>query len=190
GGAKGPGGCGAVEVWALLTKPSKTAGFADPDLVMVGTRMLPGGARFDSLSPAPARKLHVLLAEDNLVNRQFVTRVLEMRGHAVVTAINGKEAIEALERRPAHPFDLVLMDVQMPELDGLTATVPTRQAERRAGGHIPIVAMTAHAMAGDRERCIAAGMDEYITKPLLPDDLVRVIERATAGHKKTPEHVE
>src|SRR5206468_8309808 len=97
----------------------------------------------------------------------------------VSVAVNGQKAIEALQRQP-HAINVVLMDVQMPELDGLSATVLIRQAERRTGGHVPIVAMTAHAMAGDRERCIAAGMDDYVTKPLHPSELVDAVERGAS----------
>src|SRR5436190_15609224 len=107
----------------------------------------------EPLPRTASRPLHVLLAEDNQVNRQFVTRVLEKRGHVVTTAVNGRLAIEAIELRKPQSFDVVLMDVQMPELDGLSATVLIRQAERRSGGHVRIVAMTAHAMTGDRDRC-------------------------------------
>ena len=164
---------------AHLTKPVKQSDLLDTILSLVGKRMIGRGARLGSLSSTPARRLHVLLAEDNLVNRQFVTRVLEKRGHKVSVAVNGQKAIEALQRQP-HAINVVLMDVQMPELDGLSATVLIRQAERRTGGHVPIVAMTAHAMAGDRERCIAAGMDDYVTKPLMPEELIRTVERATA----------
>jgi CheY-like chemotaxis protein len=91
----------------------------------------------------------------------------------VAVARNGREALEQIE---AQPFDLVLMDVQMPELDGLEATVAIRERERTAGGHLPIVAMTAHAMQGDQERCLAAGMDGYVSKPIDINQLVSVVE--------------
>jgi CheY-like chemotaxis protein/HPt (histidine-containing phosphotransfer) domain-containing protein len=119
----------------------------------------------------------VLAAEDNEVNRQFVRSVLEKRGHEVVTARNGQVALDILADPGAGPFDLVLMDVQMPELDGLSASVILRQRERAGGLHVPIVAMTAHAMSGDRERCLAAGMDDYVSKPLHPHELVQAVER-------------
>jgi two-component system sensor histidine kinase/response regulator len=109
------------------------------------------------------RPLRILLAEDNLVNQKVVTRLMEKRGHHVQIASNGNEAISAWTKGQ---FDLILMDAQMPEMDGLTATRLIRQAELETGGHIAIIAMTAHALKGDRERCLEAGMDEYLSKPL------------------------
>ena len=100
--------------------------------------------------------LRILLAEDNAVNQQLAVRLLEKSGHTVGMAGTGREALAALEREG---FDLVLMDVQMPETDGLEATAAIREKERVTHGHVPIIAMTAHAMAGDRERCLAAGID-------------------------------
>jgi CheY-like chemotaxis protein len=96
---------------------------------------------------------------------------------------DGRQAVEALERGS---FDLVLMDVQMPELDGYAATAEIRKMERESGGHVPIVAMTAHAMKGDREKCLAAGMDDYVSKPIYPEELFRTIERVMteAGRAK------
>jgi signal transduction histidine kinase/DNA-binding response OmpR family regulator len=120
----------------------------------------------------------VLLAEDNAVNRQLVIGVLERRGHAVTVAHNGKEAVDALEHQR---FDLVLMDVQMPVMGGLEATRLIREREAAAGGHVPIVALTARAMKGDREMCLAAGMDDYLTKPIDRRDLLRVVESALAA---------
>jgi CheY-like chemotaxis protein len=118
--------------------------------------------------------MRILLAEDNRVNQVLAVRLLEKRGHEVTVAENGEEALEALDRQV---FDLVLMDVQMPEMDGLQATVAIRRGEMKSGKHIPIIAMTAHAMAGDKERCLEAGMDEYMTKPILPDLLVDILKR-------------
>ena len=120
----------------------------------------------------------MLVAEDNPVNRQFVTRVLEKRGHSVVAAGNGRRRSTPIGRSRDGPFDVVLMDVQMPEMDGLSATVLIRAARSdRTGAHIPIVAMTAHAMAGDRERCLAAGMDDYSRSRSDPHELVAAVER-------------
>jgi CheY-like chemotaxis protein len=104
--------------------------------------------------------------------------MLEKMGHSVIIAGNGKEALLLLE---LHPFDLVLMDIQMPEMDGLTATMRIRENERSTQLHVPIVAMTAHAMSGDRERCIEAGMDGYISKPISREHLEEAIADATRG---------
>jgi two-component system sensor histidine kinase/response regulator len=100
-------------------------------------------------------------------------QMLERRGHSVIVAENGRQALTAIER---HKFDLVLMDVQMPEMGGLEATQLIRAKEKSAGGHLPIVAMTAHAMQGDRERCIAAGMDGYLAKPIDPKSFLQTVE--------------
>jgi PAS domain S-box-containing protein len=123
---------------------------------------------------AAVRPLRVLLAEDGLVNQQVAVGLLELRGHRVLVANNGKEALAALEKER---FDVVLMDVQMPEMDGLEAAAAIRQCERQTGGHVPIIAMTAHAMKGDRERCLAAGMDGYLAKPIQ----ARALDEALAG---------
>lgn len=120
------------------------------------------------------RSLRILLAEDNAVNRKLAIRLLEKWGHTVRVATNGREALAALEQ---HPFDLVLMDVQMPEMDGLAATAAIRLKERTTQTHIPIIAMTAHAMKGDKERCLAAGMDDYVSKPLKAEIFFKTLER-------------
>jgi CheY-like chemotaxis protein len=116
--------------------------------------------------------LHILVVEDNPINRTIVTRVLEKRGHRVTNAANGVEALQALETAS---FDLILMDVQMPEMDGLNATAAIRKTEAGTGRHIPIVALTAHASAADRERCLAAGMDAFTTKPFQSYELLRLV---------------
>ncbi|MCA9162695.1 MAG: response regulator [Planctomycetales bacterium] len=119
------------------------------------------------------RPLRLLLAEDNNVNQRLATRLLEKRGHQVTVVGNGQLAADAIA---ATEFDVVLMDVEMPEVDGLAATRLVRQREADLNRHVPIVAMTAHAMKGDRERCLQAGMDEYISKPLRPKELFAVVE--------------
>jgi CheY-like chemotaxis protein len=116
--------------------------------------------------------LYILLAEDNLVNQKVACKLLERRGHDVTVVNNGAEALSALEQRA---FDLILMDVQMPEMDGLEATRQIRGRERSTGIHVPILAMTAHAMKGDKERCLAAGMDGYISKPIHVQSLMQTI---------------
>ena len=120
-----------------------------------------------------------MLAEDNAVNQRLAARILEKRGHTVVVANNGLEAIEWLRK---DTFDLVLMDVQMPEMDGLEATAAIRNLEKETGDHIPIVALTAHAMKGDRERCLNAGMDFYVSKPIQPQELIEVIDSLTQSY--------
>ncbi|MBW2175228.1 MAG: response regulator, partial [Deltaproteobacteria bacterium] len=119
------------------------------------------------------RRFGVLVVEDNPVNQKVAATMLEKRGHRVVVASNGREALEALDKEH---IDLILMDVQMPEMDGFEATELIRDREKGNGGHIPIVAMTAHAMKGDRERCLAAGMDNYMSKPIRAEDLFSIIE--------------
>lgn len=121
-----------------------------------------------------AAAMNVLLAEDNPVNQKLATRVLEKMGHRVTIAANGREAVDALLEAS---YDVVLMDVQMPEMDGLTATVRIREAEKETGRHVPIIAMTANAMQGDRERCLKAGMDDYLPKPIRFQDLADVLQR-------------
>jgi two-component system sensor histidine kinase/response regulator len=118
--------------------------------------------------------MKVLLAEDNAVNRTLATRLLQKHGHTVVVVENGRQALEALERETV---DLVLMDVQMPEMDGLEATAAIREKEKKTGDHLPIIALTAHAMKGDREKCLAAGTDDYLTKPIRTADLFAAVER-------------
>jgi PAS domain S-box-containing protein len=121
-----------------------------------------------------ARPLHILLAEDNLINQKLSVAMLEHAGHRVVVANNGRAVLLALEQRS---FDVLLMDVQMPEMNGLEATAAIREKEKTTGGHIPILAVTAHAMKGDREQFLAAGMDGYVTKPVDEAELMNAIAR-------------
>jgi len=124
------------------------------------------------------RRLSILLAEDNPVNQKVAATMLEKGGHLVVVASDGKEALNTFERES---FDLILMDVQMPEVDGFEATKQIREREKANGGHIPIVAMTAQALSGDRDRCLAAGMDDYISKPITQANLFSVIDNLANG---------
>jgi signal transduction histidine kinase/DNA-binding response OmpR family regulator len=121
----------------------------------------------------PRRSLSILLAEDNAVNRKLAIRILERHGHSVTVAENGSEALVLFR---AHAFDLILMDVQMPEMNGLEATAAIRREEAAAGSHIPIIAMTAHSMKTDEQRCLAAGMDAYLAKPIDTAELLRLID--------------
>ncbi len=118
--------------------------------------------------------MKVLLAEDNAVNRALAKKLLEKHGHTVVLAENGREVLDALSRETV---DLVLMDLQMPAMDGLEAIAAVRKKEMGTGVHLPIVALTAHAMKGDRERCLAAGADDYLTKPIHTPALFATLER-------------
>jgi CheY-like chemotaxis protein len=129
------------------------------------------------------RKLKILLAEDNPVNQKLAVRLLERDGHSVTVANDGREAVAAVK---GGGFDVVLMDVQMPNMSGLEAASAIREWERGSGGHVPIVAMTAHAMKGDRERCLEVGMDGYVSKPIRPVELMEAIARfAESGTEGT-----
>jgi two-component system, sensor histidine kinase and response regulator len=126
----------------------------------------------------PARRKRVLLAEDNAINQLVAARTLEKHGYEVVIVTNGGEAVAAVERER---FDAVLMDVQMPVMNGFEATAAIRLREAGAGIHVPVVAMTAHAMKGDRERCLEAGMDEYLCKPIDARLLIEIVGRVTSA---------
>ena len=147
---------------AILAALGQRAADSTPDLV---TRYSP------RVTP---RKLRILVAEDNPVNQKVVLRMLEKMGHVPTIAANGREALAVLE---ANFFDLVFMDVQMPEMDGLTATRSIREREKQTGLHLPVIAMTAHAMKGDQELCLEAGMDAYIAKPVSGDRIEEAIAR-------------
>jgi two-component system, sensor histidine kinase and response regulator len=164
-----------LRIEACLTKPVKQA-----DLWRAIMRAL--GMPLEQEEPSEAarpeaverRSLHVLLAEDNLVNQKLAARLLQKRGHRVTVVGTGREVLAHLENGS---YDLVLMDVQMPDMDGFETTAAIRAKEKETGGHLPIVAMTAYAMKGDRERCLAAGMDRYVSKPIRAQELFETIER-------------
>jgi two-component system sensor histidine kinase/response regulator len=165
--------CRDLGLAAHLTKPIRHAALMQAMLDVVG-RETPAAHE-----PAPvgiavpvARRLRVLVAEDNIVNQKLAAALITRRGHEPLVVSNGREAVEAWKREA---IDAIFMDVQMPEMDGLQATGLIREAERASGAHIPIVAMTAHAMSGDRERCIEAGMDDYVTKPVSFKEIDRVL---------------
>ncbi len=171
--------CQELGIAAYLTKPITQSELLDAILLALGQRpqVSPAVERVASPPPRTAKRLRILLAEDNLVNQGLAVRLLEKRGHVAVVTRNGREALEALEKSSFRGFDAVLMDVQMPETDGLEATVAIRAWEKAHEGHIPIIAMTAHALKGDRERCLEAGMDGYVAKPIRAADLLGEVER-------------
>jgi two-component system, sensor histidine kinase len=117
--------------------------------------------------------LKILVAEDNAVNQRVAVGLLEKAGHSAVVAENGRVALQMLD---AQSFDLVLMDIQMPEMNGFEATAEIRRREQLSGQHIPVIAMTAHAMVGDKEQCLEAGMDRYVSKPVREHELLAAIE--------------
>jgi len=166
--------CRELGIAAYLTKPVKQSELLSRIAAVLGASSLEAShERLPEAAPVAARPLHLLLAEDNLVNQKLAVAVLEKRGHSVFVAPNGRVAVETWRQKP---FDLILMDVQMPEMDGFEATAAIRQEEKAMGTHIPIIAMTAHAMKGTEERCLQAGMDGYVSKPLQVGELLRVLE--------------
>lgn len=128
--------------------------------------------------PNPFRHGTILLAEDNYINQMVTVRILEGQGHRVVVGANGRLALEILERQAV---DLILMDIQMPEMDGFQATKAIRDQEAITGAHVPIIALTAHAMQGCRQKCLDAGMDDYLSKPVCGKDLLEVVNRTLVG---------
>ena len=177
--------CRGLGIARCLSKPLKQSDLLDAIVSCIaGTPSV--APRRGAVCPAPlpeSRPLHILLAEDNATNQMLVLNILRKQGHTITLAETGKEVLERLhlscvtaragEAAPA--FDLILMDVQMPEMDGLEATTIIRAHERGTGRHLPIIALTAHAMKGDREECLAAGMDGYLTKPIQAAELRRAI---------------
>ncbi|MGE0405145.1 MAG: response regulator, partial [Candidatus Korobacteraceae bacterium] len=171
--------CRELGVASYLTKPVRQRDLLESMLAALGAAQEQGNSLITRHSLRERRqKLNILVAEDNTVNQRVAMRLLEKHGQSVVVANNGREALEKLREQE---FDLVLMDVQMPEMDGIEATIAIRKNERITGRHLPIVALTAHAMKGDRERCLAAGMDSYISKPVQAKELFTVIEEMVPG---------
>jgi CheY-like chemotaxis protein len=172
--------CEQLGVASYLRKPIKQSELFDSIMLAFGISRPEDEVLEKPAAPAASRvgPLRILLAEDSLVNQKLAVAVLEKRGHQVVVANNGREAVAMLER---HDFDLVLMDVQMPEMDGFEATDAIRAKERRTGRHMPIIAMTAHALKGDRERCLEAGMDDYVAKPIHAKQLFETIDTVISG---------
>ncbi len=174
-----PERCRRLGVDAYLTKPVKHSDLLDTLATLVGasTRREKAPQRARRSTRMPRRRLHILVAEDNAVNRKLVTTLLRKRGHTVKAVENGREAVAAIRPTGARSFDVVVMDVQMPEMSGFEATQAIRARESPAARRLPIVALTAHAMQGDRARCLEAGMDGYLSKPIDVDELVATIER-------------
>ncbi len=162
-----------IGVTLHLLKPAKQSEMYDAIVSSLSTTGVKPPERQEKTKELPEttpslQELRILLAEDNVVNQKLAIGILGKLGHRITVANNGKEALEQIEKSP---FDLVLMDVQMPEMDGLEATRELRRREARTLTHLPVVAMTAHAMKGDREHCLAAGMDDYLTKPIRLQDV-------------------
>jgi PAS domain S-box-containing protein len=170
--------CRDLGVAGYLTKPVTASDLLDSIQHVLGHRVDPDAPHLvtrHSLRESRTR-LKVLLAEDNPVNATVATRVLEKRGHSVVAVDNGAKALAEFQ---GEEFDLVLLDVQMPVMDGLETATRIRAHEKESGGHVPIIAITAHAMKGDRERCLAAGMDGYLSKPIQPGELLDLLDQLT-----------
>ena len=170
-------------VGASVTKPVSPSSLVAAVNAAFYSRANPNEGDQSAVQPTAGRnqpQLHILLAEDNMVNQKLTVRLLEKRGHTVVVVKTGKEALAAWKREP---FDVILMDVQMPEMDGFEATSAIREAERLTGGHTPIIALTAHAMTGDRQRCLAAGMDGYISKPIQAQTVFEAIANVCASDR-------
>lgn len=188
-GVRGDGArCHDLGIAAYLTKPVKQSSLLDAIMTVLGTTE-PEGAETPLVTQHMLREmqrpLHILLAEDNTVNQKIAVGMLEKREHIVVIAGDGEAAIAVWEAQGERPFDLILMDIQMPKMDGLEATALIREKEKVTGRHIPIIALTAHAMKGDREICLAAGMDGYVTKPLKVEELLSVMKELIAGQIET-----
>ncbi len=168
--------CRKLNVAAYLTKPIKQSNLFDTIMLTLGKKSSANREQelITKLAIEEGRpKLNILLAEDNIVNQHVAINLLNKRGYRVTVAENGRKAVDAFEKGS---FDVVLMDMQMPEMSGYEATAAIREIEKTAGGHIPIIAMTAHAMKGDKEKCLEAGMDGYVSKPIHPKRLAEAIE--------------
>jgi two-component system sensor histidine kinase/response regulator len=170
--------CRELGIKVYLVKPIGQSDLLDGILNALGTSIVESVSA--PAQPIAAKRMHplrLLVAEDNPVNLELALRLLRKRGHTVTVANNGREALEALRATGFTGFDAVLMDVQMPEMDGMEATAAIRADEKVLRTHIPIIGVTAHAMKGDRARCLEAGMDGYVSKPIRPDSLFSELER-------------
>jgi PAS domain S-box-containing protein len=167
--------CRELGISTCLTKPILQAELLEAILTTLGSREIQVSTAVVKpvSSQGAGRALHILLAEDNRVNQLLAVRLIQQQGHSVSVANNGREALAIIAN---NRFDAVLMDVEMPEMDGFSAASAIRKQERATGEHLPIIAMTAHAMSGDKERCLAAGMDAYLSKPIQANQLFNVID--------------
>jgi PAS domain S-box-containing protein len=169
--------CRRIGIEHYLVKPVKQSDLLDTFISMFGASTgTPRRGRTEERARRARRRLRVLVAEDNAVNRKLVTKLLIKRGHSVEAVDNGRAAVDAIDAART-PFNVVLMDVQMPEMSGFEATQAIRDREGSRGAHLPIIALTAHAMQGDRERCLDAGMDGYVSKPIDVDEMIAAVER-------------
>ncbi|HET7841194.1 MAG TPA: response regulator, partial [Terriglobia bacterium] len=175
--------CKKYGVRACVTKPIRQSDLLD---AILRALVLRAGRK----EPRPAREfvrrkgdyradLHILLAEDNPINRKLAVHLLKGRGYRVTTARNGREALAAAE---SNAFDVILLDVQMPVHDGFEVSAKIREREKKTGTHVPIIALTAHVMPGDREKCLAAGMDDYLTKPIRAVELYELLDALSLKH--------
>ncbi len=201
--------CRELGIRAYLMKPVKQSELLDAIVTTLSDANWTPVLSEDAVPKEPGRPLRILLAEDNTINQKLVVALLSKRGHHITVTSTGREVLAALgivegggwrvegkddpesppstlHPPPSTPFDVVLMDVQMPEMDGLEATERIRAWERQRGGHIPIVAMTAYAMKGDREMCISRGTDDYVSKPIQPAEVYAVLSRLTATAAPAP----
>jgi CheY-like chemotaxis protein/HPt (histidine-containing phosphotransfer) domain-containing protein len=183
--------CRSLGINVYVVKPVGQSALLNAILTALGgpaaaaSQVAPAAAVGVSVSRDASSRLalRVLLAEDNEVNRRLVVRLLEKRGHSVAVACNGREALDLLEIRGFEAFDAILMDIQMPVLDGLRATATIREREKALGTHLPIIGVTAHAREEDRRRCQVAGMDGYVTKPIRAEELFAEIERVVPAQR-------
>ena len=176
--------CKSVGGAVHLIKPIKQSDLFNAIVLSTGIAGTVAQTPEASLEQGDTKPLRILLAEDSYANQRLAVGLLSKWGHDVTVANNGREAVTKLEEEP---FDLVLMDVQMPEMDGYQATAVIRERETRTGKRVPIVAMTAHAMKGDREECLAAGMDDYVSKPIRRSELRRALEEINSRSAKVTE---
>ena len=184
--------CKRMGLEGYLTKPVKHSDLLETLTTLVGVparRSMKTSHRAAAPTRVPERALKILVAEDNLVNRQLVITLLKKRGHHVMAVEDGRAAVSVIDGANGM-FDVVVMDLQMPEMSGFEAVQAIRARENSTGHHVPIIALTAHAMQGDRERCLEAGFDGYLTKPIDVDRLVSTVEQFAAGQEAPTAAVE